>query len=86
MIAPAGGAAMFQPLIESVRRMSAADAAAIRSRRVSVVTVKPGDTVATLSNRMAYDDDRVGRFAVLNGLATNSRLVPGARVKLIVWR
>ena len=66
--------------------MSAADSAAIRSRRVSVVTVKPGDTVATLSARMAYDDDRVARFTVLNGLATNSRLVSGARVKLIVWR
>ncbi len=86
MIAPAGAAASFEPLVTSVRRLSPAEAAAIRTRRVSVVTVKPGDSIATLAARMAYDDDRVARFTVLNGLTTTSRLAVGDRVKLITTR
>jgi predicted Zn-dependent protease len=86
MIAPAGGAANFEPLVSSVRRLSPADTAAIRSRRIAVVTVKPGDTIASLSNRMAYTDDRVARFTVLNDLAANQRLGVGDRVKLVVYR
>jgi predicted Zn-dependent protease len=35
---------------------------------------------------MAYADDRVARFAVLNGIDAGSRLVPGSRVKLIEYR
>ena len=86
MIAPAGGAATFEPLVASVRRLSPAEAAAIRSRRVTIVTVKPGDSIATLAARMAYDDDRVARFTVLNGLDANSRITVGDRVKLIAYR
>ncbi|MFZ4688968.1 MAG: M48 family metalloprotease [Polymorphobacter sp.] len=85
MIAPAGQAAAFQPLVASVRRLTPRDVAALRGRRVAVVTVRPGDTVATLSARMAYDDDRTARFTTLNGLAADSRLAPGSRVKLIVF-
>ncbi len=84
MLAPAGGAAVFDPLIQSMRRLTPAEAAAIRARRVAVVTVKAGDTVQSMAARMAYDDDRVARFTVLNGLAADSRLQPGERVKLIV--
>jgi predicted Zn-dependent protease len=50
------------------------------------VAIRPGDTIATLSARMAYDDDRQARFLTLNGLAATSRLARGDRVKLIVWR
>ena len=69
-----------------MRRLSPAEAAAIKARRVSIVTVRPGDTVAGLAARMAYDDDRVARFTVLNGIAADTPLVPGSRVKLIVFR
>lgn len=85
MLAPAGGSERFSPLVNSVRRLTPAEARAIKGRRVSVVTVKPGDTVATMAARMAYDDDRVARFTTLNGIAANDRLVPGSRVKLIVY-
>jgi predicted Zn-dependent protease len=85
MLAPAGGSERFAPLVNSVRRLTPAETRAIRGRRVSVVTVKPGDTVATLAARMAYDDDRVARFTTLNGIGPNDRLVPGSRVKLIVF-
>jgi predicted Zn-dependent protease len=85
MIAPPGGAAAFQPLVASVRRLTPAEAAAIRPRRIAVVTVKPGDTPQTLAARMAFEDDRLARFLVLNGLTADSRLPPGSRAKLIVY-
>jgi predicted Zn-dependent protease len=85
MVAPAGGSERFAPLVNSVRRLSPAEAKAIRGRKVSVVTVRPGDTIASLAARMAYDDDRVARFTTLNGIGANDRLVPGSRVKLIVF-
>ena len=85
-IAPEGGAGVFDSLIDSVRRLSPRDAATVRGRRVQVVRVQPRDTVASLAARMAYDDDRVARFTVLNGLDADSRLPPGSRVKLIVYR
>jgi predicted Zn-dependent protease len=84
MLAPAGGLPAFGPLVESVRRLGAGDAANTRGRRVRVVRVAPGDTVASLAARMAYNDDRVARFAVLNGIIATTPLVPGSRVKLIV--
>ena len=33
---------------------------------------------------MAYTDDRLARFTILNGIEANTRLVPGSRIKLIV--
>lgn len=84
-IAPAGRDAGFDAMLQSFRRMTPAEAAAVRPRLVRVVTVKPGDTVASLSSRMAYGDDRQGRFMVLNGMTSPRQLVPGERVKLIVF-
>ena len=49
------------------------------------MTVRPGDTVQSLASRMAYRNFQVERFLSLNGLAANSRLVPGQRVKLVVY-
>jgi hypothetical protein len=34
---------------------------------------------------MAYRDWKVERFLSLNGLVANSRLVPGQKVKLVVY-
>ncbi len=83
--APAGRDPGFDTLINSVRRLTPAEAARIRGRKISVVSVGPRDTVASLAGRMAYADDRVARFTVLNGL-DGKRLAPGDRVKLIVWK
>ncbi|MEY2882592.1 MAG: hypothetical protein RL490_316 [Pseudomonadota bacterium] len=84
MIAPAGGAAVFDPLINSVRRLPPEEARQLRGRRVQVVTVKAGDTVQSLAARMAYGDDRLARFTVLNGITASTRLPIGSRIKLIV--
>ena len=45
----------------------------------------PGDTVQTLASRMAYPTFRLERFLALNGLQANSRLVPGQKLKLVVY-
>ena len=86
MITPAGsGLGPFAPMVESLTRISAAEAAAIRPRIIDVVTVGPRDTVASLAGRMAYNDYREERFRVLNGLASNAVLRPGQKVKLVVY-
>ncbi|AGH50503.1 MULTISPECIES: M48 family metalloprotease [Sphingomonadales] len=85
-IAPAGrGLGPFQPMVQSFSRLSPAQAAAIHPRRIDVVTVKAGDTVQSLSQRMAYDTLKQERFLTINGLDAGARLAPGQRVKLIVW-
>lgn len=82
-----GGAGIgpFVPMVSSLRRISQAEAAAIRPRIIDVVTVAPGDTVQSLAGRMAYRDFKLDRFLSLNGLAANSRLSPGQKVKLVVY-
>lgn len=79
------GLGPFVPLINSLRRIPPEEAAAIRPRIIHVVTVARGDTVQSLASRMAYRDFQLDRFLALNGLAANSVLAPGQKVKLIVY-
>ena len=72
-------------MVNSVRRITTAEAAAIRPRVIDVVTVRAGDTVQGLASRMAYRDYRLERFLSLNGLQPNSALAPGQKVKVIVY-
>ncbi|MEA3080205.1 MAG: hypothetical protein QOF05_1613 [Sphingomonadales bacterium] len=86
MLTPGGyGVGPFVPLINSLRRITPAEAAAIRPRVIHVETVRPGDTVQSLAGRMAYRDFKLERFLSLNGLAANSGLMPGRKVKLVVY-
>lgn len=86
MITQAGaGIGPFTSMVDSLQRVSAADAAAIRPRVIDVVTVARGDTVQSLARRMAYRDFQVERFVALNGAAANAPLTPGQKVKVIVY-
>jgi predicted Zn-dependent protease len=86
MLTQAGqGIGPFTPMVDSLRRITATEAAAIRPKVIDVVTVQRGDTVQSLASRMAYRDFQLDRFLALNGLATNSRLVPGQKVKIVVY-
>lgn len=86
VVTPAGsGIGPFGPMLQSVARLSEAEAAQVRARRLRVVTVGAGDTVATLSRRMAYDDAPEERFRVLNALAPGASLRPGQRVKIVTF-
>ncbi len=82
-----GGTGMgpFTPMVNSLRKISASEAAAIRPRVIHVETVKQGDTLQSLATRMAYRNFQLDRFLVLNGLTAQSTLVPGQRVKLVVY-
>ncbi len=79
------GVGPFAQMFGSLRRLSTSEAAAIRPRVIDVVTVRAGETVQTLAGRMAYNDLKLERFLTLNGLQANSRLVPGQKVKLVVY-
>jgi len=82
-----GGAGVgpFVPMVQSLRRTTPAEEAAIRPRIIDVVTVRAGDTVQSLASRMAYRNFQLERFLSLNNLSANARLVPGQKVKLVVY-
>ena len=75
----------FGGMYESMRRLSAQEAARVKPRRISVVAVKSNDTVAGLAGRMAYADFQLERFLTLNALSPNATLTQGQKVKLIVY-
>jgi len=79
------GFSPFAQMVQSIRRVTPAEAAAIRPRVIEVVSVRPGDSVQSLASRMAYPTFRLERFLSLNGLQANSRLVPGQKLKLVVY-
>ena len=83
-ISAAGQADVFAPMFQSMRKISASEAAAIVPRRIDVVTVKQGESVASLARRMAYDRAKEERFRVLNGLGPNDTVQAGQKVKLVV--
>jgi predicted Zn-dependent protease len=76
----------FEQIVRSFRKVSASEAAQLKERRISVVTVKAGDTAQGLARRMAYDDYQLDRFLTLNALPNADALQPGQKVKLVVYR
>ena len=86
MLTPGGsGMGPFASMVNSIRKITPAESAAIRPRVIDIVTVAPGDTVQSLSRRMAYRNFQLDRFLTLNGLAPNARLAPGQKVKVVVY-
>ena len=86
MLTQAGaGIGPFTSMVDSLRRISAQEATSIRPRIIDVVTVGAGDTVQSISRRMAYRDYQLERFLTLNGLANNARLAPGQKVKVVIY-
>lgn len=85
LTAGGSGAGPFVPMVNSLRRISAEEAAVIRPRIIHVVRVERGDTLQSLSSGMAYRDYKLDRFFALNGLNANSALVPGQKVKLVIY-
>jgi len=84
MLTPAGrGLGPFSSMVQSFQRISAQEAAEVKPRKIAVVTVKPGDTIASLSSRMAYDQYRQERFMTLNALKASSALKAGDRMKIV---
>ena len=74
---------LFRQSVDTFRRLTLAEIRQIQSLHVRVVTVKAGDTVEKLAERMALPDRRLERFLVLNGLDAGERLQPGSEVKIV---
>ncbi|QZD95682.1 M48 family metalloprotease [Qipengyuania gelatinilytica] len=83
-ITPAGQASTFNQMYSSVRRISTQEAAQVVPRVLDVITVRSGDTVSSLSRRMAYSTAQEERFRVLNGLGANDQLQAGQKVKIVI--
>lgn len=84
-ISQAGRGNPFGSMFSSFRKLSASEAADIKPRRVRVVTVGSGDTVASLSSRMAYQTLQRERFMALNGMGSGDTLSAGQRVKIVTY-
>ena len=83
-ITQAGRSGVFTPMFSSMRRISANEAAQVVPRVIDVVTVRSGETVQSLAQRMAYPTAQEQRFRVLNGLGAGENVTPGQKVKIVV--
>lgn len=73
----------FQPLVDSFRKLTAAEIRdASRGRRITIVTVRAGDTIDRLAQRMVAPYNRPESLRALNGIADRP-LRPGETLKLI---
>ena len=70
--------------VNSFRRLTLEEIQAARPLRIKVITVQPGDTVESLSHRMAGVDRPAERFRILNGLDQHAQVKPSDRVKIVV--
>ena len=70
--------------VNSFRRLTLEEIQAARPLRIKVITVQPGDTVESLSHRMAGLDRPVERFRILNGLDARAQVKARDRVKIVV--
>ena len=75
--------APFRQMMGSFRRLSQRQAANLRPLRLRVIEVAAADTVESLAARMPFNDFRIERFRVLNGLRPGERLSPGQLVKIV---
>ncbi len=83
-ITQAGGSSVFNPMFNSMRRISTSEAQQVVPRVLDVVTAGRNDTVQTLAGRMAYSNAQAERFRVLNGLSASDQVVPGQKYKIVI--
>lgn len=67
----------------SFRKMTPSEIASLKPLRVRVVTVKSGETVATIAARMMGTDRKLDMFRMINAMSATATLQPGQRVKII---
>jgi predicted Zn-dependent protease len=74
----------FRASIGTFRRMTLKEIRGAKPLKISIVTVRAGDTVDSLSQRMALPDHTRERFLALNELSASDKLKPGSQLKLVV--
>jgi predicted Zn-dependent protease len=86
-VTPANASRQSQPPIassvQSLRSISMQAANPPPAMRVDVVTVQRGDTPASISRTMAFDQYKEERFRVMNAIGPAEGLRAGERVKLV---
>ena len=70
--------------VNSFRRLTLDEIQSARPLRIKVINVQPGDTVESLSHRMAGVDRPADRFRIINGLEAHAQVKPRDRVKIVV--
>jgi predicted Zn-dependent protease len=75
----------FGSMYNSMTRLNASQASAIKPRKLRVVTAGRTDSVASLARRMAYTTLQTERFLALNGLSASTPLVPGQKIKIVTY-
>jgi predicted Zn-dependent protease len=81
-IAPVGRTPVFSPMFASFRHVSKIDTVRYSPPQITVVSVRPGETVDSFASRMAGPDG-LDRFLMLNALNPGEPLAPGRRVKIV---
>lgn len=81
--APAASIDALKRTTYSLARMSAAEKSATRPPRVKIFTAGAGDTVQSVAARIPFDDHKLERLQVLNGLRPGEGFIAGRRYKTI---
>jgi predicted Zn-dependent protease len=85
IVGPAGQLNSTYAMTQSMRILSDSEIAQLRPRQLEIVTVRSGDTIASLSSRMAYADFQADRFKMINAIETDRALVPGEKLKIVTY-
>jgi predicted Zn-dependent protease len=73
----------FRRTSYSFRRLTPAEAAALKPLHIRTIRAAAGDTVRSLAARQPDGEFREERLRVLNGLGPNQEIVPGQMVKVV---
>ena len=84
--APRGSGALEDAALsvrDSFRKLSVAEVANLKPLRIRIITVQPGDTVASLAAQMMGTNRKLALFSVLNALPAGATLSAGETVKIV---
>jgi predicted Zn-dependent protease len=81
----ASNANPFDRMFYSMSRLTTAQAAAVKPRKLRVITAGPQDNVASLAARMAYTSLQTERFRALNGLSPSATIRAGQKLKIVTY-
>ncbi|WP_340109217.1 M48 family metalloprotease [Pikeienuella sp. HZG-20] len=85
-VQPQGAARLGQEMdgaAASFAKLSAAEAARLKPKVITIHTVRAGETVEALAARTPFREQAAARFRVLNGLGPREEPRPGRKVKLV---
>lgn len=76
--------ALFDKMIQSFKVLSKSEADRIEPLRLGTYTVRPGDSVASISNKLPVGYMREEFFRAINGMGDDDEVKPGMLMKVLV--